>query len=40
MKLAEVKVGDKFIHNGGVFIKIEFNLATISLTTKFPVFSD
>ena len=36
MKLSEVKVGDKFIHNGGVFIKIEFNLATISLTTKFP----
>ena len=36
MKLSEVKVGDKFIHNGDVFIKIEFNLATISLTTKFP----
>lgn len=36
MKLANVAVGTKFIHNGGVFIKIEFNLATVSLVTKFP----
>ena len=36
MKLSNVAVGTKFTHNGGVFIKIEFNLATISLTTKFP----
>ena len=38
MTLEDIKIGEKFLSNGNSYLKINFDLSKVSLTTKYDGF--